>query len=214
MIRAPATIVAFDGLVVDTRSARALAIAESMVAEDLADESSDLLLPRIHQRLAGRSLDEAVDGAITASHKADSLDSTRRDLVVLRARRAFSAITMRGLPLCDGAAEWLTARAASHGRVVLRADSARVDVERMLAFSGLTDIVSAIRCADDPQRSAQQTSIVRSWRAIADRLQAQGLSVRACEALECDEESAAVARGHVDSVRVIPRLALGVDHVR
>jgi beta-phosphoglucomutase-like phosphatase (HAD superfamily) len=154
-------------------------------------------------------VDVSAGGAGGSTRAADmdmAIDGTRRDLVLLRARRAFSAIVMRGLPLSDGAAEWLIARAASHGRVVLRADSARVDVERMLAFSGLADVVAAIRCADDPPRSAQQPAIERSWRAIADRLEAQQLDPRTCEAFECSEDGAAVARRYLDSVHTVAQL--------
>ncbi len=229
MHRPPATIVAFDGLVVDTRAARALAIAESLEAEGFTTESQATLVARIHALLVGRSLDETVDAIIDAiatksvdvshdvshdkshdtshhlSHDA-SLAATHRDLVMLRARRAYGAIIMRGLPLCDGAAAWLTLRAASHGRVILRADSTRTDVERMLEFSGLTDLVSAIRCSDDPPRSVQPASVIRSWRAIADRLQAQRLEIQRCEAFELDERTAAVARGYVGSVHTVDRL--------
>jgi beta-phosphoglucomutase-like phosphatase (HAD superfamily) len=217
LLGASVTIVAFDGLVVDTRPARALAITESMLAEGVG-QSHDALLHIVTAVLPGRSLDEAVEAALMEVALAKSSlaksnpedaegDATLRDVVVLRARQAYTAIAARGLPLCDGAAGWLASRVASHGRVILRADSARADVDRLLTFSGLTDVVAAVRCADDPPRTPNQMSVVRSWRAIADRLltQQQGLSTGT--AFECDERTASVARSYVGEVRRVDQLA-------
>jgi len=204
MRRASATIVAFDGLVADTLSARALAISESVSAE-IAPCSVDeaLLLVR------GRSLDEAIEAALRA--RSESLevecDATARDLAVLRARRSFTAMVSQGLPLRDGAAEWLAARASTHGRVVLRAESARRDVDRLIEFTGLADVVTFIRCSDDGPRVYGASSTGNSWSAIARRLATQRVPIDECTAFECSDLSANVARTYLRDVMVVDTLA-------
>lgn len=198
-----ATIVAFDGLVADTLAARALAVSEAVSAEIgpcTIDEAMALA--------GGRSIDDAVEAALrsrTAPSRVE-IDHTLRDLAVLRARRGFSAMVAQGLPLRDGAVAWIAARAASHGRVVLRAESARRDVERIVAFAGIEDIVSFIRCSDDLPRALGVPSAEAGWMAVAARLATQRIALDHCAAFECSNVGAAAARKFLMDVSQIESL--------
>lgn len=202
--RSSATIVAFDGLVADTLSARALAVSESVSAEIAPCSVVEAL-----SLVRGRSLDEAVEHALRSRCGSPDLefDATVRDLAVLRARRSFTAMVSQGLPLRAEAAAWLAARAATHGRIVLRAESARRDVDRLLEFTGLADVVTFIRCSDDLPRAVGASSTENSWSAIASRLAAQRVPLDECTAFECSDLSANVARGYLDDVLVVAALA-------
>ena len=159
--------------------------------------------------MQGRSLDEAVEAALGARVEVPAVefDATLRDLAVLRARRSFTAMVAHGVPLRDGATDWIASRAASHGRIILRADSARRDVERLIAFTGLEDIVAFVRCADDLPRIFGASSPECAWSAIAGRLAAQRVALEQCVALECSDLSATVARKYLSDVLVIAMLA-------
>ena len=202
--RSSATIVAFDGLVADTLSARALAVSESVSAEIARCSVVEAL-----SLVRGRSLDEAIERALrTGCGSPDrEVDATVRDLAVLRARRSFTAMVSQGLPLRDEAAAWLAARAATHGRIVLRAESARRDVDRLIQFTGLADVVAFIRCSDDLPRAVGASSTENSWSAIASRLAAQRVPLDECTAFECSDLSANVARGYLNDVLVVAALA-------
>ena len=201
--RPSATIIAFDGLVADTLAARARAVSDAVTAE-IGPCSLDEGLSLVQ----GRSLDEAVEAAFVARAQTPAVefDATLRDLAVLRARRSYTAMIAQGLPLRDGAADWIALRAASHGRVILRADSARRDVERLIAFTGLQDVVAFVRCADDLPRPLGASSPECAWAAIAGRLATQRVALDQCVALECSDVSAAVARKYLSDVLVIETL--------
>ena len=112
----------------------------------------------------------------------------------------------QGFPLRDGAAAWLAARAATHGRVVLRADSARRDVDQILAFTGLDDLVAFIRCSDDLPRVLGASSAENAWSTIASRLAMQRVSLDECTAFECSENPATIARKFLADVLLINAL--------
>ena len=190
-----ATIVAFDGLVADTLHARALALVTAISAE-FQSVAIEIAL----QALPARSLDEAAEVALRIAGAPD--DATLRDLVVLRARRGFTGMVQQGLPLRTGALAWLEQRARQHGRFVLRADSARRDVELLLTFSGVSDLFTLVRCADDLPRRAAKSSIERSWQAIVDRLSALNVAPDQCVAFEYDAASAVIARRFVSTVHL------------
>ncbi len=198
-----ATIVAFDGLVADTRLARGLAVSEAVTAEFMTCSLAEAL-----GLVEGRSLDEAVDAAFRAAQGSSSapLDDTARDLAVLRARRGFGAMVSRGLSLRDGAAAWLAERASTHGRIVLRAESARRDVERLLAFSGIEDLAYFTRCADDLPRVRGGEAVDRSWQAIMARLAAQQVVGASCAAFEVSSRCADVAHRYAAEVTLLPAL--------
>jgi HAD superfamily hydrolase (TIGR01509 family) len=93
------------------------------------------------------SLNEAL-----RAHGLDSLpshDVTLRDLVALRAERAFShRLATRGAALREGARE-LVDSAASQVRLVAVTRASRDDASTMLRLAGLSDRFAAVICADD-----------------------------------------------------------------
>lgn len=206
-----ATIVAFDGLVADTRAARALAVSQAVSAEIgpcTPDEAMALV--------DGRSIDDSVEAALRARSSSPQragaigrhidIDHTLRDLAVLRARRGFSAMVAQGLPLREGAVAWIAARAASHGRVVLRAESARRDVDQLIAFAGIEDIVAFIRCSDDLPRTFGASSVESGWSAVVNRLAAQRIALDRCVAFECSDAGVVAARKFLTDVWQIDSL--------
>ncbi len=194
-----ALIVAFDGLIADTHVARTLAIGDALAAEGTPSDSE-----YVASLVLGRSLDETVEAVLhaDAAARGAAVDHTTRDLTVLRARRAYSAMTAHGLPLRPDAVAWITAHAARGARVVLRADSARVDVELLLRLSGLADVVAFTRCADDLPHTRGESSVRSAWRAIAARCAALRLDLSACRALEPSAEGTAAAHAYVSDVRL------------
>jgi len=190
-LRPKATIVAFDGLVVDSEAARAQVVAETVTAEFAPLDAAQVV-----PLLAGRSLDEAVEAALTLASRSRGApcDATARDLAVLRARRSYSAIVAHGLPMCEGATTWIRARVASHGRLILRADGVRREVEQLLLYSGLDSLIAFARCADDLPRSAGMSSLENSWQAIMTRVASQGVQPADCEAFERASVCADAAR--------------------
>jgi hypothetical protein len=109
------------------------------------------------------------------------------------------------LPIRDGVASWLRDR-AMQGRVVLRADSVRADADRLLAFSGIEDLVTFIRCGDDLPRTPPFSSLERSWHAIAARLDGLGVFSESCAALESDPRCAEMAHAFVRDVAIVTKL--------
>ena len=198
-----AIVVAFDGLVAETHAARTLAIIDALGAEGTPVDPAE-----IAPMVLGRSLDETVDAVLQADARTRGafLDHTVRDLTVLRARRAYSAIVAHGLPFRVGAAAWIDEQVARGVRVVLRADSIRADVEPLLHLSGLGDVVTFTRCADDLPRTRGAGSTADAWRAISSRLLALRIDPASCGALEASAIGAEAARGHVDDVQVMSLL--------
>ena len=194
-----ALVVAFDGLIADTHAARTLAVVDALAAEGTPTDAV-----YVASLVLGRSLDETVEAVLhaKAATSGTSIDHTTRDLTVLRARRNYSAIAAHGLPLLPGANAWIAALAARDTRVVLRADSARVDVELLLRLSGLGDTVAFTRCADDLPYTRGESSVRSAWQAISARCTALGLDLRACRALEASAEGVAAAQAHVADVRL------------
>jgi len=211
---ARATIVAFDGLVADTVGARALALADAVSAEHHPLSAADAA-----SLLVGRSLEEAAEAALSESgdtahaHRATHdypFDPTTRDLVVLRARRHYGAIAMQGLSIRNGVAHWLTNRAASHGRLVLRADSGRREVEQLLRWAGLLDLFTLLRCADDLPRVTSYASTDASWHVIHSRLDAFQINRERRIAFEYDSVGAAAASPFVADVKHVNMLTINM----
>ncbi len=186
-----AVIVAFDGLVADTQSIRAAALAEGVSAEITALSEANAV-----SLLHGRSLGEAVAAAALVA----TCDDTARELATLRAHRRFRALVTQGVPLCRGASEWILARAAQSDRVVLRADSDRRDVTHVLELAGLESFIAFFRCADDRPIQHDLSSQHNAWRAIAARLAMRQVALLDCRVFEQDAMSAAVARGYAPHV--------------
>ncbi len=201
--RVAAIVVAFDGLVAETQSARTHAVIEALNAE-VASASERTVAPLV----LGRSLDEVVEAVLRADADARgyAMDHTVRDLTVLRSRRAYSAIVSHGLPLVAGAAAWISARVTKGVRVVLRADSARGDVEQLLLLSGLSDIVAFTRCSDDLPRTRSDATVRSAWQAIAARLTSMRLNLASCQAMESSTIGSEAASQHVANVHLLSSL--------
>ena len=199
-----ALIVAFDGLVADTHAARTLAIVDALAAEGTPTDTG-----YVASLVLGRSLDETVETVLhaDAATRNTAINHTTRDLTVLRARRTYSAMTVHGLPLQPGASAWIEAHTEHGTRVVLRADSARHDVELLLRLSGLGDVVAFTRCADDLPHTRGESSVRSAWRAIAARCATLRLDLSACRALEASGDGIAAARAYVADVRLTLSLA-------
>ncbi len=186
-----AIIIAFDGLVADTLGARAQAIADA-----LTSEGTPISAEAIAERVAGRSLEETIEHVLRhhAAQSGESIDHTTRDLAVLRARRSYSAIIALGLPLHAPATAWILNHAANGVKVILRADSARADVETMLRLSGFSDNIAFARCADDLPRLRGLSMTESGWSAIIHRLGAMQITPSACRAVEVAQSAAKIAQ--------------------
>jgi beta-phosphoglucomutase-like phosphatase (HAD superfamily) len=190
----PALILAFDGVLADTLGIRADAIVQI-----LHDEQIPSLMDTVRAALPGRSLYETIE------HVAASDDIKLMDLMTLRAQRLVSARLAQGVSLDDTLTGWLhTSR--SNTRVVLRADSIRADVERVLAMTPLADRFATIRCADDAPRIVGASSLESSYAAIAQRLgRLSAATERTATELTAIEATAAIAdtaRGYVGHAQV------------
>ncbi len=192
-----AVVLAFDGLVADTLGARAQAIADA-----LTSEGTPTTAEVIAQHVAGHSLEETIEHVLQqrASHRGLSFDYTTRDLAVLRARRSFSAIISLGLPLQPNAISWIADRAASGVKVILRADSARADVERLLQLSELGNTFAFSRCSDDLPRIRGLTTTQTGWNVILQRLGVMQLTSGNCRAIEVSQSAAKIAQTLISDV--------------
>lgn len=192
-----AVVVAFDGLVADTLGARAQAIADA-----LTSEGTPTTIEAISAQVAGYSLEETIEHVLQqhALHHGQSLNYTTRDLAVLRARRSYSAIISLGLPLQPNAIAWIVGRAASGVKVILRADSAREDVERLLQLSELGDTIAFARCSDDLPRVRGLTTTETAWNVIMQRLGVMQITPSVCRAIELSQSAAKIAQTRIFDV--------------
>lgn len=131
-----------------------------------------------------------------AAHGLDELpanDVVLRDLVLLRAERAFSArLATVGASLRDGAREFVDA-AASQARLVVVTRASRDDAATMLRLSGLGDRFAMLVCAEDA-REAKPSS--EGHRVAIDRLnRRRPTPLHAILTLEADGAGIRAARG-------------------
>jgi hypothetical protein len=184
------------------------ALGTALAAEGVTHDP-DTLVPA----LAGRSLAEAAREALrVATDPALPVDESLLDLLVLRAERHLATSMAGGASptISAEAASWLAAAAPSGLRLVLRADSARREVERVLGAVGLLDLFAIVRCADDRGRAfdlgvsgagaiaqaAEASTLERSWHAIDARLRAVGVAPAERLACEPHARASAVAARH------------------
>lgn len=189
-------VIAFDGLLFDTIGLRAEAVREAMIAERIDVAAADIaaLMPS-----------RTVAEALRASAPADFADETALDIATLRAERIVTEQSARGailnVPLRDR-----LRRAAGVTRIVVRADSRRIEVDRLLGIADLEGAVSFVRCADDLGSAPNETgaratsSVERSYLHIAKRMYANssllGGSAAIGVAIEASEAARVVARTH------------------
>jgi hypothetical protein len=129
-------------------------------------------------------------------------DPTLPELIALRAQRRYRHLVQHGLPLHADGVQQVREQAARGVRIVLRADSERREVEPLIAMAGFGHLVSVLRCSDDAPHT-REPSLVRSWHAIAERLQGMRVPVTECTVCESSAETAAVARGFIPHPSVL-----------
>lgn len=175
-------VLAFDGIVADTLALRCTALREAIVhvgdstmRQRPADETIAALLPgrtfyevarELHQsttREAGRDA-TGVDVRI-----APEVDETWCDLVAHAARQRQSMAMGHGVSFTDAFRVWQQTARAAHNHWVLRADSARRDVEQWLTLTGMEHAFRIVRCADDLPRDGARSSIANSYHSIYHR---------------------------------------------
>ncbi|HEY0777441.1 MAG TPA: hypothetical protein VGD56_05685 [Gemmatirosa sp.] len=153
-----AVLVELDGVLVDTRTARADAVTAAFAAIDV-----DRSLPRpassIDRPDAQPVVDDVSSGieelvhavartGATAGDPMAALDDTALALIVLRAEREYRDRVAAGVTLVDGARDAVGALAAEWRLAIVTAWR-RADAERVLAFAGLAPAVRFIAAADD-----------------------------------------------------------------
>ena len=188
-----AVVLAFDGLIANTLDARVECLQRALSAEGAGVEPE--LLRSV---LPGRSFQEAAVALI------GDKDQTLTDLVGLRAQRTASSHLARGVLLAPNVHAYVDAQRAAGVKLVLRADSLRRDVERVLQLTDLEHAFTLVRCADDLPRVSGTSTLEGSYAVISKRLDALRVGDRS--AIECTVHAADVAR------RLIGR-ATSADHL-
>ncbi len=189
-----ALIIAFDGLLAETLGVRTDAVLEALRGEHIEPERA-----LVAAALPGRTLHEEI------RRVSASTDETLLDLLTLRAQALLSARIAQGIAIAPNAQAFLARTRAAGTRLVLRSDSARRDVERVLALGDLESTFAFVRCADDLSAVSGGSSLERSYIAITRRLDALGGGGDRA-ALECSAPAAETARRYVGSVRVCASL--------
>jgi hypothetical protein len=220
-----ALIIAFDGVLADTLALRASALAAAALRYDVPLHAHEW-----RAALPGRTLGECA-AHLLSTRDAVRTDPTRLELVTLAADRAASAQLRAGVRLEPAPLIGIERALQSGVRVLLRSDSRRVDVEPLLALSGLGDLIT-LRCSDDPatptmvatpahrasptsaippvepestdEHARSYASLIRAWRAIAQRLDQLRIAAPQREAHEASTEAAAIAASFVGTVRNVP----------
>lgn len=160
-----AIVLAFDGVLADTLGLRVHALCAAAHAEGIGIDDV-----RAADALPARAFYECVRLLLPAA------DETTCDLIALRAQQHYTTRVAQGVDLTVQAATTLHQAQQSAARMVLRADSERRDVERVLRHWEREATFALVRCADDLPRWPHRTSVESSYRAIAARLDALRVS--------------------------------------
>ena len=162
-----ALLLEWDGILVDTRALRAQALARALEeerlppgfatsAEDGPDDEADV--------------EQVIGDALARGGHAD--DQTLREIVALRARRAFAERLAQGVSLVPGGAEFL-ASCESRARIVIVTRAARTETEQLMRQAGWEAMTSSIVASDDVAADgAPGTQIARAL----DQLSRRGIS--------------------------------------
>jgi len=188
-----ASVFAFDGVLASTLPLRAHALVDAAAAEREHLDSHAVMAV-----LPGRTL---LETSLALFPVQAASDPTLPELIALRAHRGFRALVQHGVPLDQRVLQRVHDTAARGGRIVMRADSERRDVEPLLVLAGLETSVSLLRCSDDAPR-APGASLLRSWEAIHARLLNMGVSVSERTAFETNNDTAAAAAPFVQDAIV------------
>lgn len=194
-------IVAFDGVLASTLDARTDAIMEATgerrVGTQAAAPDHVPDRPSVRALIPGRTLREVMRLILPAA------DELALDLFTMRAQQLVHARLAHGLVMSSGIRELIDRARAAGTSVVLRSDSARRDVEPVLALTALELAFTFLRCADDPAGNMRGApAIVGSYADIARRLDARGIAVSDRVAWESGAFAASAAQPHVDRVHV------------
>lgn len=181
-----ATVIAFDGLVVDTLPQRAQALASAITAQGVAVTTSELM-PLMPGRSFAESVAEAMQQLPALRQSPLVLDVTLHDIMAMQAQQQWSDSAAHGVPLCKGIVPTLLRQVAGGMRVVLRSDSQRREVEPLLRLSELEDSIAFVRCSDDAPRVPGASTLVSSYHAISDRLHRQRIAPHEWTAVEYNQ---------------------------
>lgn len=172
-------VVSFDDVLLSATSARQRVLADAMAAHSLPMATGAWTV--------GATFHEAAHDALTHTPAAAAMavaDPTLVELVAFDAARRWREVLRDVLSIDLRVAALMHRAVARGGRVVVRADSDRREVDALLTSSGLEQLVAFARCADDPAvrsavpdvepstipRAAHRRTFERSWAAIQARL--------------------------------------------
>ena len=192
-------VLAFDGLIADTLGARGEALQHALKAEGLNVEAE-----RVRSVLPGRTLHEAAAAIV------GDADQTLLDLVALRAQQDVSLRLARGVSLAMNSRAFVDAQRTAGTGLVLRSDSLRRDVERILQLTDLELAFTFVRCPDDLPRARGVSTLEGSYLAISKRLDSLGVLDR--RAIECTLGAADVARRLVGRADAAEYLDVTASH--
>jgi hypothetical protein len=192
-------IVAFDGVLAHTLDTRTDAIMEAISDRRVWDAAMPAAVDRAQVRtlMPGRTLHEVLRLI------APTADDVTLDLCTMRAQQLVSARLAHGMAISADVCASVDRERVAGTRVVLRSDSARRDVESVLALTTLDAAFTLLRCADDPPGDRRgEPAIVASYATLARRLDARGMVVADRVAWESGAFAASAAGPHVGRVVV------------
>lgn len=172
-----AVLVELDGVLVDTRRARADAVRTAVEAAGLVAPGPPA--PDVPDDPSS-SIDDLVRATVarTRAVAAHHLDDTALALLALAAEREYPRRLATGVTLVDGAAAAITALGDTFRLAVVSAWR-RADAERVLADAGLTNRIRFVAAADDGPGFATPAGRYRHAVARARRGTAAGDTVAA-----------------------------------
>ena len=139
-----AVLLEWDGVLADTGGARRDALLRA-----LADEGVPVTGAAYDECWHALDLPDAVASLTAGLHD----DPTLVELVMLRARRAFTEILGRGVTLVPGAAD-LVAAAPYRVRLAIVSRASRMETDAFLTTSGLRDSFAVVIASDDSPPAA------------------------------------------------------------
>lgn len=136
----PVLLLEFEGVLVDTRAARAAALTEALAAEGVAPDQSGLAL--VH----GLTVEESFRRLAFQSGRQE--DQTAVEIGRMRAEREFAARIGKGLTLQKGAVATVE-RLSSKARCAIVTRASRREVEFVLNLAGLYGTIRPVIALED-----------------------------------------------------------------
>lgn len=156
-----ALLVEFEGVVVETRDARRVALVRA-----LRDDGAEIDDATYEACCAGLGVDGAVRAAARLARLA--LDETATDLAALRAERYFAEAIGKGVTLAPGARALLD-DAAGRARLGVVTRASRREVEFVLALAGLDAHFECVIAAGDAESKPSPAPYLRALERLARR---------------------------------------------